>query len=720
MKTKILIFLTLISLSVGESSLKTRFKKCCPPDEIFSGLTKVGCVPVPQFAMELYRINHGDQNVSSNASESKFQFPICENPEDIATTPVAELKSTDFLQRSSCLEVLHEPNLHQSVPIIVHCQSDKYRDEENKEPILSLPRLLDVRRCCPRNTVFDESNGSCVSIFNVISDENFSDTNEFLSMLPKELDSVDFLNVSRISRKCQGATFTYVINPEDLVYVNGILQVTVTSSARNTERLSINSENACLELTPDFRKTRRMVVRVCRSSDLCQDNVCVRKCCNTKSCLNDVLPDSPSFFHEAVSKLLKTDSVAGYGLMVGPKCKYGMFMLTENDTWSITPEGYISFNPDFKPWYHDEYCMEMFYNNTTMNSLTMFACFDTPIKEPNRVRFIISNILEAISCVFLLLTLLVYACLPTLQNLHGKTLMCHSASLLVAFACLSIIPWVTPPTEQYGTIEELYATKYCAILAFIMLFAFWSAFCWLNVMCFDIWRTFGRLRGTISRGQSHNKQFLFYCLYAWGLSMFITVFGVLSDEIQLLPRHLSPNFGSIACWFESQPGMYGDLIFFRGPIAIQLTSNVVFFILTSERCSKVKAEIRRVADPSDPRSKRFHADKTKFIMNVKLFIVMGISWIAEIISSFVNQYTNYTWQEQVFYATDALNCLQGVLIFLLFVMKKRVYHALMKRLGFEKRKGLSQGTSTLQDPLRVKMSASNSTLTSSFGVSLAP
>lgn len=98
MKTRILISLTLVSLSVGESSLKTRFKKCCPPDEIFSGMTKVGCVPAPQLAMELYRINHGDENLSSNASESQFELPICEKPEDIATTPIAALKSTDFLQ----------------------------------------------------------------------------------------------------------------------------------------------------------------------------------------------------------------------------------------------------------------------------------------------------------------------------------------------------------------------------------------------------------------------------------------------------------------------------------------------------------------------------------------------------------------------------------------------------------------------------------------------
>lgn len=63
--------------------------------------------------------------------------------------------------------------------------------------------------------------------------------------------------------------------------------------------------------------------------------------------------------------------------------------------------------------------------------------------------------------------------------------------------------------------------------------------------------------------------------------------------------------------------MFGELIFFRGPVAIQLISNVVFFILTSEHCSKVKAEIRRVADPSDPKSKRFHADKTKWVYRLK-------------------------------------------------------------------------------------------------------
>jgi len=59
-------------------------------------------------------------------------------------------------------------------------------------------------------------------------------------------------------------------------------------------------------------------------------------------------------------------------------------------------------------------------------------------------RFQMNTALQIISCGFLLMTLLVYLCLPSLQNLHGKTLMCHVSSLLLAFTCLPVITWITP------------------------------------------------------------------------------------------------------------------------------------------------------------------------------------------------------------------------------------------------------------------------------------
>jgi len=54
------------------------------------------------------------------------------------------------------------------------------------------------------------------------------------------------------------------------------------------------------------------------------------------------------------------------------------------------------------------------------------------------LQFILCSLGLIISSVFLLATFLVYACLPNLQNLHGKTLMCHVVSLFAAYVCLSV------------------------------------------------------------------------------------------------------------------------------------------------------------------------------------------------------------------------------------------------------------------------------------------
>ena len=44
-----------------------------------------------------------------------------------------------------------------------------------------------------------------------------------------------------------------------------------------------------------------------------------------------------------------------------------------------------------------------------------------------------------ISTIFLLITFMIYASLPSLQNLHGKTIMCHIFSLAMAFFILANI-----------------------------------------------------------------------------------------------------------------------------------------------------------------------------------------------------------------------------------------------------------------------------------------
>lgn len=62
-------------------------------------------------------------------------------------------------------------------------------------------------------------------------------------------------------------------------------------------------------------------------------------------------------------------------------------------------------------------------------------------------------------------------------------------------------------------------------------------------------------------------------------------------------------------------------------------------------------------------------------MNIKLFSVMGISWLLEILATVYKQ-NSYWW-----YFSDVFNCLQGVLVFFVFVFKRKVLVAFQKKLG---------------------------------------
>lgn len=110
-------------------------------------------------------------------------------------------------------------------------------------------------------------------------------------------------------------------------------------------------------------------------------------------------------------------------------------------------------------------------------------------------------------------------------------------------------------------------------------------------------------------------------------------------------------------------------------------------------------------------------------MNIKLFIVMGMSWICEVMSFFLVKYLDYEhWHHVLFYTSDVFNCLQGLLIFILFVLKNRVYQALRRRLGFDikkKKTNPANNATALHDPYKIRKSVSDSTLTT-FAISSTP
>lgn len=99
---------------------------------------------------------------------------------------------------------------------------------------------------------------------------------------------------------------------------------------------------------------------------------------------------------------------------------------------------------------------------------------------------------------------------------------------------------------------------------------------------------------------------------------------------------------------------------------------------------------------------------SRLVMNAKLFIVMGVTWTLEIVSSFL---TEPPW---IWYLSDTANALQGALIFCIFVMKRKVIRTLAHQLGFHNLGQITRPNTaehlTCYDPYRVRKASSNSTL----------
>ncbi|XP_012262716.2 G-protein coupled receptor Mth2 [Athalia rosae] len=689
------------------------------------------------------------------------EIPACDNSGNLTSIPLADIPF-DFSFRNSCIDILIpvdyeiEPDgaaeraggdqrsresdfktAETLQPTVLYCAGDNnagenFIDSSFSEP--EHPTLLKIRRCCPEGEVFDIDQRACLPP---------EDPARLLptASLVRNIGNSDFVFAIRGAPKCQNAIVDYEVNSSDVSIVANRLQVSASDSYDIVDLLA-TEDSACLDAggSPGL-----LVVRTCRGVEYCEGNPCLRKCCAEDEALfsstcqkleshqtlakwHSEVWELPRIMQNETKKILNTTE---YGLLVGKPCLYGMYPVLRNEEWHITPEGMVHV-PGYKTYEHQQHCMEMFYNSSIgPDDLYPFICFEDPPppEDATATRFQVNATLLSISCAFLLITLLVYICLPALQNLHGKTLMCHVGSLLMAYICLTMVAVASPADSQLDPADDandaVDSTSLCILIGYMMLFSFLSTFFWLNVICFDIWWKFGSLRHSgrsNTRRRENYKRFLFYCLYAWGLALVFMLLAVATDMFKLIPKYLRPGIGMNRCWFSTGRQQYGEVLFFTGPVSLQLVVNLIFFILTARRCSMVKAEIQRRVKKNQSdgcTNRRFESDKSKLILNVKLFVVMGISWVLEIVSYLLNHYMSHlSWKTEFFYVSDVVNCLQGLLIFMLFVLKKKVFYALRRKLGWGGKK--RESTGGIHDPYRVRKSPSTSTILSTFAVSSSP
>jgi hypothetical protein len=152
-------------------------------------------------------------------------------------------------------------------------------------------------------------------------------------------------------------------------------------------------------------------------------------------------------------------------------------------------------------------CKHDTYNGTTHGKKLNF--FE---KAPG----FLSTIATFLSICALAITLLTFALFSSLRNLPG----CNTINLIVALMLAEIL---------FLTQSLLIMTRptVCLLLALGIHFFFLASFFWMNVMAFDLWRTFHK--GFLLYICEIRERLPYYALYAWGMPILIVLIGIVLD-----------------------------------------------------------------------------------------------------------------------------------------------------------------------------------------------
>jgi hypothetical protein len=318
-------------------------------------------------------------------------------------------------------------------------------------------------------------------------------------------------------------------------------------------------------------------------------------------------------------------------------------------------------------------------------------------------------IIGILSIVTTAMTLLVYAILNQLRNLPGYCTINLGLALLLAQTLF-----------LFGSNKDNIPVL-CIVVAMTLHYLFLASFFWMNVMAYDVFRTFTQT-GVENRCQKIGRYLWKYMLYAWGFPAAIVGICATIDFIHISDGHeasigygwtksvnkyheimannsklennatrkyfdgdlyeFASGFGNAkGCWIR-QPTAAS--VAFGGPIIVMLLANAVFFAKTilaikAAKRSSARQGVRRVSilDQVVVTQKLVEND---FKIYVRISTLMGFTWIFGLTSSFISAVAGNEATYGICYTLHMLNllftlanCSQGIFIFVAFICNRKTW-----------------------------------------------
>ncbi|XP_047476636.1 probable G-protein coupled receptor Mth-like 3 [Penaeus chinensis] len=429
------------------------------------------------------------------------------------------------------------------------------------------------------------------------------------------------------------------------------------------ELVSKETEEYCVTRTPHggYRAA------TCRPdiNQICNDRTCIQKCCGEgevmslfRRCVKrQGRGFSPEFRSlrgdpveipkdlQVIAKVPHCDSI----IMLNPQKQ-------PSDRYLILPNSRL-YHPANDQYYSiGSYCIDELIEWSVPMAL---VCNE--VRDMTKIYLQTASV--AVSCVFLAVTILCHVVVPKLRDTQGLCFLCHMVSLFVADAALFISYVHTYKNPGLA----------CVINGMIIQMSFLATFFWLNVMCFDIWRV---IRATVNLVpltgilSNDSKKFKAYSAYAWGVPFVVTSVSAL---LFFLPERfvaagvIRPDFGVNICF------LHGDLeilVHFYGLVGALFFVNLLLLGHTIYMLFRAGAAFDCCSKTESPRAfNRVHLDA--YWQRFSLFTLMAVCWVTEVLS----------WKippAGLWIVTDLLNSLQGLAVFLIFLLSKKKRHLVVE------------------------------------------
>ncbi|XP_013170136.1 PREDICTED: G-protein coupled receptor Mth2-like [Papilio xuthus] len=303
----------------------------------------------------------------------------------------------------------------------------------------------------------------------------------------------------------------------------------------------------------------------------------------------------------------------------------------------------------------ESYCFDYILDETFLETILTFVRTETIRNDNTKILF--NSICFVISTIFLILFLAVYAMFPELRTLGGKVAMTCAACLVGAHSVQA--------TLNLLLIYSSISVSFCIVLPTLTYFFFMGTAFWMNVMSYDLWWTFrGIVKARKINRRGETFKYCMYSVYGWGMTLGLTIFMVTMNEYPPAGA-ISPSIGQFSCYL----GEYEQGIYLYVPMLILIICNCILYLMTVFNICRSNNSNHMLRSQSSAATKN---SRNMFFVFLKISIIMGISFILEIVSF-------YFPNIEFWYITDAYNILIGVAFFVIFVCKRRVLRMLNKK-----------------------------------------